>query len=194
MAKITYEDKEFLNKNENIADKNKVNDTDLNQIKEVVNENNDNIGDLSELNTADKSSVAGAINELTNIGKSIRLKKNTAQDFNANTFVEVTWDEEVFNNTHGILIKDGNSIKCASGSHLVMISGWFQIVSSGMNYLYIMLNSKQDATTNLSNGSPNLTTVLQLNEGDKVSLNTYSSVNAKVSNNQWAGFCVTLLN
>lgn len=37
MAKITYEDKEFLNKNENIADKNKVNDTDLNQIKEVVN-------------------------------------------------------------------------------------------------------------------------------------------------------------
>ena len=32
MAKITYEDKEFLNKNENIANKNKVNDTDLNQI------------------------------------------------------------------------------------------------------------------------------------------------------------------
>ena len=51
MAKITYEDKEFLNKNENIADKNKVNDTDLNQIKEVINQNNDN---LSDLNTSDK--------------------------------------------------------------------------------------------------------------------------------------------
>ena len=37
MAKITYENKEFLNKNENIADKNKVNDSDLNEIKEVVN-------------------------------------------------------------------------------------------------------------------------------------------------------------
>lgn len=46
MTKITYEDKEFLNKNENVADKNKVNDTDLNQIKEVVNENDENLKDL----------------------------------------------------------------------------------------------------------------------------------------------------
>lgn len=56
MAKITYEDKEFLNKNENIADKNKVNDTDLNQIKEVVNNtfyvdySNNNV--VSDANTA----------------------------------------------------------------------------------------------------------------------------------------------
>lgn len=56
MAKITYENKEFLNKKENIADKNKVNDTDLNQIKEVVNNtfyadySNNNI--VSDANTA----------------------------------------------------------------------------------------------------------------------------------------------
>lgn len=62
MAKITYEDKEFINKNENITDKNKVNDTDLNEIKEVVNGNDDNIGDLSDLNTSDKSSLVNAIN------------------------------------------------------------------------------------------------------------------------------------
>lgn len=62
MAKITYEDKEFLNKNENIADKNKVNDTDLNQIKEVVNENDGKVGDLSDLNTSEKSNVVEAIN------------------------------------------------------------------------------------------------------------------------------------
>ena len=64
MTKITYEDKEFLNKNENIADKNKVNDTDLNEIKEVVNQNDDNVGDLSNLNTKDKSSLVNAINSL----------------------------------------------------------------------------------------------------------------------------------
>ena len=64
MAKITYEDKEFLNKNESIADKNKVNDTDLNQIKEVVNGNDDKIGNLSDLNTTDKSSIVGAINDI----------------------------------------------------------------------------------------------------------------------------------
>lgn len=66
MAKITYEDKSFINKNENIADKNKVNDTDLNEIKEVINENDDNVGDLSELNTNDKSSVVNAVNEIEN--------------------------------------------------------------------------------------------------------------------------------
>ena len=64
MAKITYEDKEFLNKNEEIADNRKVNDTDLNEIKQVVNTNDDNIGDLSNLNTTDKSSIVGAINEI----------------------------------------------------------------------------------------------------------------------------------
>ena len=64
MAKITYENKEFLNKNEEIADNRKVNDTDLNEIKQVVNTNDDNIGDLSNLNTADKSSIVGAINEI----------------------------------------------------------------------------------------------------------------------------------
>lgn len=62
MAKITYEDKEFLNKNENIADKNKVNDSDLNEIKNVVNENADSVGNLSDLNTNDKSSLVNAIN------------------------------------------------------------------------------------------------------------------------------------
>lgn len=62
MAKIKYEDKEFLNKNESIADKNKVNDTDLNEIKNVVNENDDSVGNLSNLNTNDKSNLINAIN------------------------------------------------------------------------------------------------------------------------------------
>lgn len=64
MSKINYTDKEFLNKNEEIADNRKVNDTDLNEIKQVVNTNDDNIGDLSNLNTTDKSSIVGAINEI----------------------------------------------------------------------------------------------------------------------------------
>ena len=68
MAKITYEEKNFLNKNESIQDINKVNDTDLNEIKEVINENDDNVGDLSNLNTTDKSSVVNAINAVNNKG------------------------------------------------------------------------------------------------------------------------------
>lgn len=64
MAKITYADKTALNTNSQIADVNKVNDSDLNEIKSVVNDNDTNVGDLSTLNTTDKSSIVNAINEL----------------------------------------------------------------------------------------------------------------------------------
>lgn len=77
MAKITYENKEFLNKNKNIADKNKVNDTDLNEIKEVVNGNDDKIGDLSDLNTTNKDSLVNSINEINTHLSEVVLYKNT---------------------------------------------------------------------------------------------------------------------
>ena len=71
MAKITYENKVALNVNSDIADVNKCNATDLNEIKQVVNENDDNttnnsnaIGNLSNLNTTNKNNLVGAINEV----------------------------------------------------------------------------------------------------------------------------------
>ena len=71
MAKITYENKVALNVNSDIADVNKCNATDLNEIKQVVNENDDNttnisnaIGTLSNLNTASKNNLVSAINEV----------------------------------------------------------------------------------------------------------------------------------
>lgn len=71
MAKITYENKVALNVNSDIADVNKCNATDLNEIKEVVNTNDDNtttnsnaIGNLSSLNTTSKSNLVGAVNEV----------------------------------------------------------------------------------------------------------------------------------
>ena len=78
MAKITYENKVALNVNSDIADVNKCNATDLNEIKNVVNENDDNtttntndianntanIGTLSNLNTTNKNNLVSAINEI----------------------------------------------------------------------------------------------------------------------------------
>ena len=66
MAKITYENKVALNTNSQIADKNKVNDSDMNEIKSVVNQNDTNVGDLADLNTSDQSSVVNSINEIVN--------------------------------------------------------------------------------------------------------------------------------
>lgn len=75
MAKITYENKVALNVNSDIADVNKCNATDLNEIKQVVNENDDNttknsnaIGNLSNLNTTNKNNLVSAINSVVESG------------------------------------------------------------------------------------------------------------------------------
>jgi hypothetical protein len=64
MAKITYTNKETLNEQPSIADKNKVKAEDMNEIKSVVNTNYGEVGNIANLNTTDKSSVVNAINEL----------------------------------------------------------------------------------------------------------------------------------
>ena len=43
---------------------NKVIDEDINEIKQVVNENDDKVGELNDLNTTEKSSIVNAINEI----------------------------------------------------------------------------------------------------------------------------------
>lgn len=71
MAKITYEDKVTLHENGSIPDINKVKADDMNEIKNVVNENDDNIatntnaiGTLSNLTTTSKTNLVSAINEV----------------------------------------------------------------------------------------------------------------------------------
>lgn len=71
MSKITYTDKVALNVNSDIANINKCNATDLNEIKNVVNNNDDdfntlniNVGNITQLNTTNKSNVVNAINEV----------------------------------------------------------------------------------------------------------------------------------
>lgn len=53
-----------LNENPDIPDENKVKASDMNEIKEVVNENDNNIGDLSNLNTINKTNLVNAINSI----------------------------------------------------------------------------------------------------------------------------------
>ena len=85
MAKITYEDKEFLNKNEDIANNRKVNDTDLNQIKEIVNNNFDEFDLKNNILTAEMSQEQLSISDTIQIplsvsqsvGSEISLANNT---------------------------------------------------------------------------------------------------------------------
>lgn len=64
MAQITYTNKETLNSQPSIADKNKVKAEDMNEIKSVVNTNYGEVGDITTLTTTNKSSVVSAVNEL----------------------------------------------------------------------------------------------------------------------------------
>ena len=66
MQVISYTDKSALNVNPDIADVNKCNAADLNEIKSVVNNNASECGNASDLNTTDKSSLVNGINEINN--------------------------------------------------------------------------------------------------------------------------------
>lgn len=64
MQVISYTNKSALNENQDIADINKCNAVDMNEIKSVVNSNANESGNASDLNTTDKTSLVDAINEV----------------------------------------------------------------------------------------------------------------------------------
>ena len=64
MSKITYADKETLYINADVPANKKTQSSDMNEIKQVVNENDDKVGELNDLNTTDKSSIVNATNEV----------------------------------------------------------------------------------------------------------------------------------
>lgn len=64
MQSISYTNKSALNQNLSIADTNKCNAADMNEIKTVVNANATECGNASNLNTTDKTSLVNGINEI----------------------------------------------------------------------------------------------------------------------------------
>ena len=148
MAKITYEDKEFLNKNENIANKNKVNDTDLNQIKEVVNGNDDKIGDLSDLNTADKSSIVSAINEIKTNNILTANMSNEQLTISANTNTKIPLKKS---NSIGTQITlSSNIIKFSNNVKKVKVSATINTQMPSAGNVYGQLTVKDTNGNNLA--------------------------------------------
>lgn len=68
MSKIGFADKVALNENASIPDINKCKASDMNEIKQVVNENDDNVGNLTNLVTPNKNNIVGAINSVVESG------------------------------------------------------------------------------------------------------------------------------
>ena len=72
MQVIEYTNKSALNENADIADINKCNAVDMNEIKSVVNANASECGNASSLSTTNKTSLVSGINE-------VNTKVNTKQ-------------------------------------------------------------------------------------------------------------------
>ena len=68
MSKIGFTDKVALNENASIPDINKCKASDMNEIKQVVNENDDKVGNLNDLVTPNKNNIVGAINSVVENG------------------------------------------------------------------------------------------------------------------------------
>ena len=148
MAKITYEDKEFLNKNKNIADKNKVNDTDLNEIKEVVNGNDDKIGNLSNLNTSDKSNLVNAINEIKTNNILTANMSNEQLTISANTNTKIPLKKS---NSIGTQITlSSNIIKFSNNVKKVKVSATINAQMPSAGNVYGQLTIKDTSGNNLA--------------------------------------------
>lgn len=77
LTQITYTDKETLNEQPSIADKNKVKAADMNEIKSVVNTNAGKVGDLANLDTTATSNIVAAINEVKGQLKTVEVYNGT---------------------------------------------------------------------------------------------------------------------
>lgn len=95
---ITYDDKQFLNQNSDIADINKVNDTDMTMIKNVVNNN------ANELTT---------LEEQFNLSNSETITSGSITGGGSLSSVNVTIDS----NANGSLAKIYGQIDVASNTH-----------------------------------------------------------------------------
>ena len=116
MAKINFVNKVAVNENTNIPDVNKCKASDLNEIKEVVNQNDDNVGNPANLSTTSKN-VVGAINELDGRIKKIKLV-NLYENANG-SYSDITLSEKITNFDYLIIDYITNDGKDYQNSQMV---------------------------------------------------------------------------
>lgn len=82
---ITYDDKQFLNQNSSIADVNKVNDTDMTMIKNVVNNNANELSNVfNNIQVIVVSKSIGVINANTDLyDQTLNISENIPNGYTA---------------------------------------------------------------------------------------------------------------
>lgn len=114
MAQITYTNKETLNEQPSIADKNKVKSEDMNEIKSVVNTNYGEVGNITNLTTPDKTSIVNAINSMQ--GKILWTNSNPNTAFSAQNVTLSSSDFDFYE----IIYKQANDVDRTFNSGLIL--------------------------------------------------------------------------
>lgn len=112
MSKITFVNKVDLYEDTSIPDINKVKASDMNEIKNIVNENDDNFeiyanaqGNIADLDTTDKTNLVNAINEVNGIATSLPdVKVLWTGGLYMNGKHKITLSESVSSQRHGIVL------------------------------------------------------------------------------------------
>ena len=171
---ITYEDKVALDENPDIADINKVKDTDMNQIKNVINGINNgsqplnnlvvgNIESKNKFNVGNPNIVSGYINKNTNKFLTDGATKSIYIPCETNTTYTISKMQSArFTVAYSSVIPSNNSdtrgaIENNSAASITITT------DSNANYLIMyMFNSSYDTTITLSN----MLKSIQIEEGD----------------------------
>ena len=143
MALITYDDKVALNENPSIPDVNKVNASDMNQIKTGVNTNESNIGDLSNLTTPVTTNIVGAINSVVESGTGyVKYADGTMICFytqDITTSVSNAW---------GSTLYISNALTLDNFAQTFLTTPCIQINVTGGNSSAFVVNATASSTTN----------------------------------------------
>lgn len=160
----------------------------------------------SEVDAPSIKAVNDAI-ENNVVGKHIQLTKDnrTDQAIAQATITKINWQNQDFNTTNGILVKDGDYVKCTSGTHRVLVNAVLQSVYdrspdfNSATYVYIRrLNasgSVQEVKTTSSLNNPEISVICSIQEGDSLFIETYMSnrTGRITKSNVWNTFSVIML-
>lgn len=135
---ITYDDKVALNENPSVAEINKVTDNNMNEIKNVVNNN----ATETSTNTTNVNTNTTKITNLQAIATATFTNDKTNLPSGVLAF-------DTLNSSSNKLTLSNGGIRIGTGISKVLVSGnvFFQFTAAQQNYVYIMIRKN---TTNIS--------------------------------------------
>lgn len=151
-----------------------------------------------------QENVEVAINELKQeiinvTGNFINVKKNSTQSISANTYTNIVWDIETYNDTNGLLVLNNNKISLTSGTHNLLVIIQTQNTNAANKGIYLKKYSNGEAeaiqSTNSAEIVQSIVTIVQLTKNESIGAEYYSSADSTIKNSpEWTNFKVILLN